>query len=195
MDYMIKEKFLTLRWNNILTLGLGLIMLIYVYFVLSTSVLSDVAAFVGLVLIGAIYWTLVEQLSNMRFAWINKDSANDVPTEQSSINRVIYIAYNVIWWIPIVLAVIKIIDYRTAFIALFVLTIIRAIVNLYRNNVLNPKQAENFPLRAVWIVERLNRHQLRAGDKPGRKSKTGGISWKQLYTPNSDHQMSCSSKR
>ena len=52
---MIKEKFLTLRWKNILTLGLGLIMLIYVYFVLSTSILSDVAAFVGLVLIGAIY--------------------------------------------------------------------------------------------------------------------------------------------
>ena len=85
----------------------------------------------------------------MRFAWINKDLANDFPTEQSSINRVIYFAYNVIWLIPIVLAVIKIIDYRTAFIALFVLTIIRAIVNLYRNNVLNPEQAESFPLRAV----------------------------------------------
>jgi hypothetical protein len=85
----------------------------------------------------------------MRFAWINKDSANDVPIEQSSIKRVIYIAYNLIWWIPIVLVVFKIIDYRSAFIALFGLTIIRAIVNLYRNNVLNPVQAEYFPLRAV----------------------------------------------
>ena len=52
---MTKDKFLTLRWNNILTLGMGLLMLTYVGFVLSTSVLSDVAAFVGLVLIGAIY--------------------------------------------------------------------------------------------------------------------------------------------
>ncbi len=52
---MIKEEFFTLRWNNILTLGLGLIMLIYIYFVLSTSVFSDVAAFIGLVLVGAIY--------------------------------------------------------------------------------------------------------------------------------------------
>ena len=52
---MIKEEFLTLRWNNILTLGLGLIILIYIYVVLSTSVLSDVAAFIGLVLLGAIY--------------------------------------------------------------------------------------------------------------------------------------------
>ena len=85
----------------------------------------------------------------MRFAWLNKDSANDVPTEQSSINRVIYIAYNAIWWIPVVLVVIKLIDYQTAFIALFVLTAIRAVVNLFRNNVLNPQQAENFPLRSV----------------------------------------------
>ena len=85
----------------------------------------------------------------MRFAWINKDSAVDVPVKESSIGRVIYIAYNLIWWIPIVLAIIKIIDFRMAFIALFVLTVIRAGVNLYRNNVLNPEQAVSFPLRAV----------------------------------------------
>ena len=52
---MTKEEFLTLRWNNILTLGIGLIILTYVGLVLSTSVLSDVAAFIGLALIGAIY--------------------------------------------------------------------------------------------------------------------------------------------
>ena len=85
----------------------------------------------------------------MRFAWLNKDSANDIPSKESAIRRVIYIAYNLVWWIPIVLAIIKIIDYWTAFIALFVLTVIRALVNLYRNNVLNPEQAESFPLRAV----------------------------------------------
>jgi len=52
---MTKEQFLTLRWNNTLTLGIGLIMLIYVGLVLSTSVLSDLAAFIGLALIGAVY--------------------------------------------------------------------------------------------------------------------------------------------
>jgi hypothetical protein len=85
----------------------------------------------------------------MWFAWINKDSADDIPAKESSIRRVIYIAYNLIWWIPIVLAIFKIIDYWTAFIALLILTVIRAVVNLYRNNVLNPMQAESFPLRAV----------------------------------------------
>jgi hypothetical protein len=85
----------------------------------------------------------------MRFASINKDSADEVPAKESSTRRVMYIAYNLIWWIPIALVVFKIIDYWTAFVALFVLTIIRAVVNLYRNNMLNPEQAESFPLRAV----------------------------------------------
>ena len=85
----------------------------------------------------------------MRFAWLTKDSADEVPAKESTINRVIYIAYNLIWWIPIVLAILKIIDYQTAFIALFALTFMRAVVNLYRNNVLTPEQAVRFPLRSV----------------------------------------------
>ena len=52
---MTKEDFLTVRWNNLLSLGLGLILLIYVAVVLSTSVLSDRAAFIGLVVLGVLY--------------------------------------------------------------------------------------------------------------------------------------------
>ena len=52
---MTKEAFLTVRWNNLLSLGLGLPALVYVVVVLSTSVLSDTAGFVGLVVIGVLY--------------------------------------------------------------------------------------------------------------------------------------------
>ena len=52
---MTKEKFLTVRWNNVLTLGLGLPALIYAIAVLSTGVLSDTAGFIGLVAIGVLY--------------------------------------------------------------------------------------------------------------------------------------------
>jgi hypothetical protein len=52
---MTKEEFLTVRWNNLLALGLGLILLIYVVVVLATPVLSDSASFFGLVAIGVIY--------------------------------------------------------------------------------------------------------------------------------------------
>jgi hypothetical protein len=52
---MTKEKFLTVRWNNVLTLGMGLPTLAYGAFVLSTSVMSDFAGFIGMVVIGAVY--------------------------------------------------------------------------------------------------------------------------------------------
>ncbi|MFC2023181.1 hypothetical protein ACFLT5_00385 [Chloroflexota bacterium] len=84
----------------------------------------------------------------MRFAWLRENSDDRVSVKPSFANRLIFIAYNVVWWIPIVLAFAKIIDYRTGFIAFFVVTITRAAVNLFRINVLTPEQAENFPLRA-----------------------------------------------
>jgi len=50
-----KEKLLTVRWNNILTLGLGLPALAYAVVALSTSLASDWAGFLGLVVIGVLY--------------------------------------------------------------------------------------------------------------------------------------------
>ena len=50
-----RDRFLTVRWNNRLTIGLGLPALIYVGIALATDVLSDGAAFVWLVLIGIVY--------------------------------------------------------------------------------------------------------------------------------------------
>ena len=58
------------------------------------------------------------------------------------------VAYNVAWWIPIILPFTNTIDYRTGFIAFLVVTLIRLVANLIRNNVLKPEQAESFPLRA-----------------------------------------------
>jgi len=55
MERMKKEEFLTVRWNNLLTLGLGILVLTYATVVLSTSVLSDMVGFIGLVVIGVLY--------------------------------------------------------------------------------------------------------------------------------------------
>ena len=52
---MTKEEFFTLRWNNIITLGLGLLLVLYVLFVVSTPVLSDRAAFFVLMVFGVFY--------------------------------------------------------------------------------------------------------------------------------------------
>jgi hypothetical protein len=91
---------------------------------------------------------IVEQHAAMRFAWLRENDAGHHPAQPSTLNRLIFIAYNVIWWVPIVLGFAKVIDYRTASIAFLVITIIRAIANLVRNNVLTLEQAEYFPLRA-----------------------------------------------
>jgi hypothetical protein len=84
----------------------------------------------------------------MRFAWLQKNSANHVPVKESLPGRLIFIVYNVVWWIPMVLVIAKIIDPRAGFLAFFVITLIRAIANLIRNNVLTLEQAEIFPFRA-----------------------------------------------
>jgi len=52
---MKKERFLTVRWNNILTLGLGLPALAYAVVALSTGIASNWAGFLGLVVIGVLY--------------------------------------------------------------------------------------------------------------------------------------------
>ena len=93
---------------------------------------------------------IVEQHANMRFAWIRKNSANHVSVKRVFTHplNLIMMAYNVVWWIPIVLPFTKTIDYRTGFIAFLVVTVIRLVANLIRNNVLKLEQAESFPLRA-----------------------------------------------
>jgi len=55
MEVMTKENFLTVRWNNLLTLGLGLPALIYVIFAFSTSFWMEKGGLIGLALIGVVY--------------------------------------------------------------------------------------------------------------------------------------------
>ena len=55
MNDSTRGKYLTRGWNNILSLVGGLILIGFVVFVLSTSALSDRAAFIGLVIIGVVY--------------------------------------------------------------------------------------------------------------------------------------------
>ena len=86
----------------------------------------------------------------MRFAWQRKNSTNHVSVKRGFTHplNLIMVAYNVVWWIPIVLPFVGTIDYRTGFIAFFIVTLIRLVANLLRNNVLKPEQAESFPLRS-----------------------------------------------
>lgn len=52
---MNREKFLTVRWNNILTLALGLPTLIYILYALSGPLWTTRGGLIWLALIGVLY--------------------------------------------------------------------------------------------------------------------------------------------
>jgi len=52
---MSKEKFLTVRWNNILTLILGIPTLVYIFAAFSTSLWTSKGGLIILGLIGVVY--------------------------------------------------------------------------------------------------------------------------------------------
>ena len=52
---MTKEKFLTVRWNNLLSLGMGLPALVYVVVALSSSLWLERGGMIGLAAVGALY--------------------------------------------------------------------------------------------------------------------------------------------
>ena len=52
---MIKKEFLTVRWNNLLTLALGIPALIYVVVAFSTSIWATRGGLIGLAVIGVLY--------------------------------------------------------------------------------------------------------------------------------------------
>ena len=84
----------------------------------------------------------------MRFAWLRDNSTHDVSVKPGFTNQLIFLTYNIVFWIPVVLSLVKAIDYGTGLLAFTVIIVLRAIANLYRNNVLKPEQAQNFPFRA-----------------------------------------------
>jgi hypothetical protein len=84
----------------------------------------------------------------MRFAWQRENSPDPAPLKESFASRLVFTAYNVVWWIPVVLPFARVMNYRTGFIAFFIVTAVRAAANLYRNNALTLEQAEIFPFRA-----------------------------------------------
>ena len=52
---MDKDKFLTVRWNNLLTLGLGLPALLYILAAFSGSLWTTKGGLIGLAIIGVVY--------------------------------------------------------------------------------------------------------------------------------------------
>ena len=83
----------------------------------------------------------------MRFASLRTSQAKGAPPS-SAADRVILVAYNLVWWVPVVLPVLGLISYTAGLVGFLIVTIVRAMVNLYRNNVMPVERAQRFPLRS-----------------------------------------------
>lgn len=66
----------------------------------------------------------------------------------TSADRLIFFAYNLIWWVPVLLAVLGILSFWAGSLGFLVMSVLRAVVNVYRNNVLPVEAAQRFPLRS-----------------------------------------------
>ena len=88
----------------------------------------------------------------MRFAWQRENSANYVSSKlefTDPLNRIVFLAFNAVFWLPILLTFFGTIDYGTGFILFTVIILVRFFANLIINNILEltPEQFENFPFR------------------------------------------------
>ena len=89
----------------------------------------------------------MEQHSGLRFAWLRQKQGIDDPA-MSLGARLVYVGYNVAWWLPVVFVVFGAWPYRAGALGFVVVTVFRALANLYRNNMLPIDAAQRFPLRA-----------------------------------------------
>ena len=84
----------------------------------------------------------------MRFAWLRTRAGLGDLSPLSTVGRMLMIGYNVVWWVPAILPLLGTISYRAGFAGFLAITLFRAAVNLYRNNVLSAESAQRFPLRS-----------------------------------------------
>ena len=144
---MNKDKYLSIRWNNYLMIGLGVPALSYAAIFFFTSILSDKTGFFGMVAVGIIYCLIVEQHSSMMLSWRIRNTEAYTPAKQNVLERLTVVAYNLIWWVPIALPFVDILSYQAGSTLFFFITFTRAMLNLYRVNVLKLEKAYHFPLR------------------------------------------------
>lgn len=82
----------------------------------------------------------------MRFAWLLEQAGEE--RNESIIGRSIFVLYNLVYWIPVVLPLFGEMDYQTSFVIFVLINVFRTFANAYRINLMPIEQAQVFPLRA-----------------------------------------------
>jgi len=90
---------------------------------------------------------VVELHAAMRFAWLWKNKTGSISFKESVTNKIIFVLYNAVWWIPVPLPFMGIISYKSGIILFAFITFIRLTANIYRMNILSLERAVSSPFR------------------------------------------------
>jgi len=82
----------------------------------------------------------------MRFAWLRNKEGRDNPATTTG-ERLTLIAYNAVWWVPVVLPILGMMSYQLGFVVFLAITVMRALINAYRMSMMPVSTAERLPLR------------------------------------------------
>jgi len=137
----MKEGFLSARWNNRVSLALGVVATIHIIVATTTTVLGDMVGFTGLVIIGAVTCLFGELHTSARFAWSRKHATHSVTGKQRLNHPISIIGYLLGGGalLVILLTYAHIIGYTTGFIPLAVIIILKIDLNMARNAKLVPQ--------------------------------------------------------
>lgn len=145
---MTKDQFLSARFNNTLSLGLGVIVLSYVIFVIATASYGQQGRFLGVVLISSAFCIIVEGHTTWRFHRLKKLADRQPAAQAGCLISLFRLVYGAAWYLPVLLAFIGTISYSAGFAIFTAITLVRLIANLYINNRLDWEEFETFLFRS-----------------------------------------------
>ncbi len=145
---MTRDQLLSARANNLLAGSLGMIVLGYVIYAITSATWSEQNGFLGLVIISGAFCVIVEGHTTLRLAWEKRKAQADDSIKAGAGIQLFRLVYNAAWILPIVLAFAGAISFATGFIVFLSVTVFRLIANIYMNTALTWEQAELFLFRS-----------------------------------------------
>ena len=148
---MNKEKFLTRRWNTIISVALGVPTFTFAIYGLVSPIGETREGMIVLSVLGALFWLVLEYHTSARFAWLQKISigTKDKP-KLIGLALTALVAHNLIYWFFLI-PFLTPLSYRTGFVIYSIILLSRFIANTIINlQDFSPEQYYKFSFRIPW---------------------------------------------
>jgi hypothetical protein len=148
---MDKAKFLSRRWNDIITLVQGVPTVAYMIYGLATPLGGTQKGMIILSVSGALFWIFLEYHTSARFARLQKKADPDAKkTSPSGLASIILLVHSILFW-SFLIPFFTPMSYRAGFVMYTVILLIHLAANTYINlRISTPAKYYAFPLRIPW---------------------------------------------